>query len=118
MYAAAAVRDQAQDTPPIVLDVERFLREHYAESITGEELSRRFGFVPSYITKLFRAHRGVSPLQYLTRVRLDKAKEIIRGEPRLMLKEIAQMVGYSDPLYFSRVFRKEVGVWPSEYKQG
>ncbi|MFB9275478.1 response regulator [Cohnella cellulosilytica] len=118
VYAAAAVRDQAQDTPPIVLDVERFLREHYAESITGEELSRRFGFVPSYITKLFRAHRGVSPLQYLTRVRLDKAKEIIRGEPRLMLKEIAQMVGYSDPLYFSRVFRKEVGVWPSEYKQG
>ncbi|BBI35528.1 response regulator [Cohnella abietis] len=109
---------KAEDIPPIVLDVEQYIQEHYAESITNIDLSKRFGFVPSYITKLFRAHRGMSPSQYMTRIRLEKAKEIIRSQPRLMLKEIAEMVGYNDPLYFSRVFHKEVGVWPSEYKQG
>lgn len=107
---------KVRDLPQIVLDVEQYLHEHYKESVTNDDLSKRFGFVPSYITKLFRTHKGVSPSQYMTRIRLEKAKEIMRSEPQLMLKEVAEKVGYNDPLYFSRVFHKEVGVWPSEYK--
>jgi len=118
IFVKTSSRHKAQDTPRIVLDVEQYLQENYAQAITNEDLSKKFGFVPSYITKLYRTHRGMSPSQYMTRIRLEKAKEIMRSQPELMLKEIAEMVGYNDPLYFSRVFHKEVGIWPSEYKQG
>jgi len=117
IFVKASSRNKTQDTPRIVLEVEQYLQENYAQAITNEDLSKKFGFVPSYITKLYRTHRGMSPSQYMTRIRLEKAKEIMRSQPELMLKEIAEMVGYNDPLYFSRVFHKEVGIWPSEYKQ-
>ncbi|MBP1994518.1 response regulator transcription factor [Paenibacillus eucommiae] len=100
---------------PVVLEVERFLQKHYTENITNEMLSQKFGFVSSYISKLFRAHKGVSPSQYVTKLRIDKAKEIIRLQPHLRMKEVAELVGYNDALYFSRVFRKETGDWPTQF---
>jgi len=102
--------------PDVVAEVERFLLKHYAEPITGDSLASRFGFVPSYIGKLFRVHRGMSPAQFLIRTRIDRAKELLRQRPDLQIKEISELVGYHDPLYFSRVFQKETGIRPSEYR--
>ncbi|MFB9276008.1 response regulator [Cohnella cellulosilytica] len=112
-----ASRD-AELVPPVVRDVERFLKEHYAEAITNETLSRTFGFVSSYISKLFRTHMRMSPSQYLTKLRIEKAKEMIAADPDLRVREVADLVGFNDALYFSRVFKKETGIWPTDYKGG
>ena len=56
-------------------------------------------------------------MEYLTKIRMEKAKELLTTTEYSM-KEICAMVGYADPNYFSRSFKKNVGVTPTEYKEG
>jgi AraC-like DNA-binding protein len=72
---------------------------------------------PDYIRKLFTKETGVSPLKYLTKIRLDNAKKLLDATDanRLKIKEISEMCGFSDALYFSRVFKKHYGVSPRDY---
>lgn len=116
VFSEAGGDTASRGVPDVVADVERYLLKHYAEPITSELLSARFGFVPSYIGKLFRMHKGMSPAQFLVQTRIEHAKELLRLRPELQIKEIAEQVGYGDPLYFSRVFQKETGKRPSDYR--
>ncbi|MDF2927479.1 MAG: response regulator [Paenibacillaceae bacterium] len=99
----------------LVRQIERYLREHYASPITLQDLSKRFGLVPNYLSALFKKLRGVTPGEYLTQWRVEQAKKLMDSAPQLLLKDVAEQVGYTDPLYFSRVFKKMEGVSPSEY---
>lgn len=101
----------------LVESIESFLKENYQKSITNEVLARQFGFVPSYISRLFRQQRGVSPGEYLTRYRIELAKEILHSNRDMLVKEVADMVGFKEAYYFSKTFKKETGVWPSEYQK-
>ena len=56
-------------------------------------------------------------MEYLTKLRIEKAKELMYSSPQLMLKDISEMVGYTDQLYFSRIFKLIIGMTPSEYKK-
>lgn len=96
--------------------VEEYLRGHYAEHITGQTLSKMFGYVPSYISFLFKQAYGQSPTDYLTRIRLDKAKELMRSNPTLLVREVAEQVGFKNQYHFSRVFKKYEGLWPTDFK--
>ncbi len=96
--------------------VEEFLTANFQKPISNEMLSQQFGFVPSYISKLFRRYRGVSPSEYITRYRLNRAKDLMRERPELLVRDVAALAGYNDPYYFSRLFKKEVGVWPSQFQ--
>ena len=59
---------------------------------------------------------GVAPMRYLTELRVEKAKDLIATNT-MYLSDIAPMVGFSDPLYFSRVFKKTTGIPPTEFQQ-
>ena len=67
-------------------------------------------------THLFHQRTGFSPLEYLTRLRLNHASQLM-AETALSIAEIARAVGYEDPLYFSRLFRRKMGVSPTEFRQ-
>lgn len=95
--------------------VETYLEDHFADPITSRTLSDQFGLVPAYLAKLFKEHRGVSPSKYLINLRIEKARELMQSQPGLQVKEISSLVGFGDSLYFSRVFKKETGIWPTEY---
>ncbi|MDR0380781.1 MAG: response regulator [Oscillospiraceae bacterium] len=101
----------------LIADIERYLQQNYNKNITNAMLSQEFGFVPSYVSKVFRRHKGVSPAEYMTRLRIEKAKRMIAGQSDLRMKDIAQLLGYSDPYYFSKIFKKETGQWPSQYQE-
>ncbi|KIL37210.1 hypothetical protein SD71_00255 [Cohnella kolymensis] len=107
---------KTEEIPRVVMEVELFISRHYTETITNETLAKKFGFVPSYISKLFRTYKGMSPSQYLTNTRIERAKEFMQKQPGLMMKEISELVGFNDPLYFSRVFQKQTGTRPTDYK--
>ena len=92
----------------------RFIEEHYNEAITNELLAEMSEFSPKYYTELFKKVYGLSPKDYLTKVRLGKAKQFMLGSDRL-LREIALRVGYRDEFYFSRRFKKEFGLSPTAY---
>lgn len=97
--------------------VEAYLTAHYDEHINNQKLGQAFGYVPSYISLLFRKEYGVSPAEYLTRVRLFQAKALIQQNPGMLIRDVAERVGFKSPHHFSRTFKKYEGVWPTGYPQ-
>ncbi|WP_341876078.1 response regulator [Defluviitalea saccharophila] len=93
-----------------------YIDANYAKSITLEDVSREINVSPQYFSKLFKEETGKNFIDYLTNIRISAAKELLsRGN--LSIKEICYHIGYSDPNYFSRIFKKVVGVTPTEYKE-
>ncbi|MBO9605570.1 MAG: response regulator [Paenibacillaceae bacterium] len=105
----------ASEHQRIVAMVARYLEQHFRGPVTHQTLEAEFGLVGSYINKLFKKHKGCTLMDYLARYRIEQAKTLLREQPTLLLKEVSAQVGFDDPLYFSRVFRKIAGVSPSEY---
>lgn len=99
-------------------ELDLYIREHLTEPLTLKDLSRRFGLVAPYLSKLFKGYKGMSPTEYIRHLRMENAKTMLRDHPELLVKDIAAGVGYDNPLYFSRIFKKHVGVYPSEYRSG
>lgn len=92
----------------------RYMEEHYMEEITLEELARYIGISPQHFSKIFKDDIGLNYIEWLTRLRIDVAKRLL-SEGGLSVKEVCYLVGYNDPNYFSRIFRKTEGVSPSSY---
>jgi two-component system response regulator YesN len=89
----------------------------YMEPFGIQQLSERMGYSPNYLSALFKQEVGVNFTEYVTKLRIDKAKQLMEN-PSLKLYEICSMVGYEDENYFSRVFRKYNGMSPSEFREG
>lgn len=94
-----------------------YIRNNYNKDISLDDVSRAVNISPYYFSKIFKENTGENFIEYLTNIRIDKAKELL-GTTEYSMKEICSMVGYSDPNYFSRSFKKNVGVTPTEYKEG
>lgn len=93
-----------------------YIQKNYNKDISLDEVSREVNISPYYFSKLFKDETGEGFVEYLTNIRIDKAKGLI-ADTDYSMKEICQMVGYTDPNYFSRAFKKKVGVTPTEYKE-
>ncbi|CRF28835.1 response regulator containing a CheY-like receiver domain and an HTH DNA-binding domain [Mycobacterium tuberculosis] len=93
-----------------------YIRKHYQEDISLEQAADHAGLNPYYLSKLFKLQTGETFIDHITRLRIDKAKELLMDE-QYSLKEICYQVGYNDPNYFSRAFKRATGVSPSQYRQ-
>ncbi|TXK77030.1 helix-turn-helix domain-containing protein [Paenibacillus sp. N3.4] len=91
-----------------------YLKLHYMKMISLELLSHMAGFSPSYYSRLFKRIKGVSPTTYITKLRIDRAKELLVLS-HSSFQDIAQSVGYNEESYFSRMFKKETGHSPANY---
>jgi two-component system, response regulator YesN len=100
----------------IIKRIDDYICQNYMHPISNQSLARKFGFVPSYISKLFKNYKGLSPGDYLTQIRIDKAKDLISSNINVHLGDVAIAVGFSDPSYFGRLFKKMTGMSPAEYK--
>lgn len=92
-----------------------YIEQQYASRVTVGALAAHLGLHRSYFSTLFKKHYGVSPQDYLIRVRIEKAKTLL-GENAISVADVARTVGYEDPLLFSRIFRRVCGVSPTEYR--
>lgn len=106
---------KAAELPFDVHRVQTFIGEHLGETITLAMLAKKAKLSPSHFTRVFRKLFQVSPMQYVLQARAAKACELMT-ETSLPLKQIAAAVGYEDRYYFSRMFRKVMGVSPSGYR--
>ncbi|MBQ7076227.1 MAG: helix-turn-helix transcriptional regulator [Clostridia bacterium] len=96
----------------------RIIYENIQEPPTAEELAKEFSLSISRFLHLFREVSGQSYTEFLTSLRMEKARDILLST-NMSVKDIAEYVGIYDQNYFSRCFRKNVGMSPSEYrKQG
>ncbi|HZH58728.1 MAG TPA: AraC family transcriptional regulator [Metabacillus sp.] len=91
-----------------------YMVNHYKNTITLSELSQIAGLSVSHYSRLFKKYIGLSPIEYLTHLRMKRAKELLVLSD-VKVKEVSQNVGYEDELYFSRTFKRIVGVSPSQF---
>ena len=93
-----------------------YMKAYYHRPLTLEEVAEHVELSPYYFSKLFKDRFGMTFIDYLTEVRIEKAKQEMSDEWK-SLKEICFLVGYNDPNYFSRVFKKWTGLSPTEYRK-
>jgi len=93
-----------------------YIVQNYYQNITLEQLSDSFNFHTAHIIRTFKKEYGVTPIEALNNVRIDKAKQLLENTS-LSTTEIASKVGYSTPSYFARVFKKTVGLTPQAYRK-
>lgn len=108
--------EEAYTNEEIVDIVERFIKENYRHEITLGNIADEVGFTPDYLSKLFKKYKKEPPVKFLIRLRVDEAKRLLIEEPMMKVKEIGKMVGYFDQYYFSRLFKSQVGIYPTEYR--
>ncbi|SFD00024.1 helix-turn-helix domain-containing protein [Butyrivibrio sp. YAB3001] len=93
-----------------------YIDNNFEKDISLDNVSRVVNVSPYYFSKIFKEENGLNFIEYLTNVRIEKAKKLLEN-PNLSIKEICASCGYTDPNYFSRSFKKNVGVTPTEYKE-
>ena len=98
------------------LKIIEYMESHISEKLSMDELSRAMSFSKSYISKRFVAACGCSVIDYFTIMKIDEAKRLIR-ESNKNFFEISDMLMFSNSHYFSTVFRKHVGMTPTQYKK-
>ena len=99
----------------VELEVKKYVKKHMLDAISITDIAEALHFNPQYLMRAFKKKTEMSIVEYITKVRIDKAKELLK-ETKLPVKEIAGMVGYTDYAYFTRVFKKETGLSPNQYR--
>jgi len=108
--------ERTEASRPEIMQVIAYMENHYAEPLQLEELAESVYLAPNYLRNLFKQATGRSPLEYLTRLRMDKAKEMLLMAQD-SIGEIAEKVGYPDIHHFSKLFKKMEGLSPRHYRE-
>lgn len=114
-------KDSAQTQSPPVLkrlvaqSAVQYLKEHYSSNITLEKLAERAYLSPSYFSRLFKQETGMTALQMLQKIRIERACQLLRSTD-LPISQIAEQVGYLDGKFFYKLFQKETGTTPGKYR--
>lgn len=105
------------DARRMVAQVVAFIHEHYAEPISREEMASQLGVSARHLTRCFHQAMGISPITYLNRYRVKRAKQLLDASDK-NISEIAEAVGFSSSNYFTDAFRREMGMSPRDYRRG
>ncbi|CAM3559562.1 response regulator [Marinicrinis lubricantis] len=100
----------------IIFEIAKYVEQHYHEDISLQDMSERFFVSREYISRKFKQQFDINLSEYLGQIRLKNAKKLLLN-PHLTIAEIAQMVGYQDEKYFSKVFKKHETITPNQYRK-
>ena len=114
-YEKASRLKRQDENRPIRL-VKKYVEEHFGEPLTLEEVSQIADLSPTYLSTLFKKDTGITFLEYLSKVRMDMAKKLLK-ETNDTVADICGKVGYSDVRYFTKSFTKYAGLKPKEYRK-
>jgi len=103
------------DTKPI-RDAKKYIQDNYTKPISLEEVSTKIGFNATYFSSLFKKDTGYTFLEYVSELRINKAKELLK-ETNTGIAVICEQVGYNDIKHFTKTFAKYTGLKPNEYRK-
>ncbi len=106
-----------QDSYYLIIQLDEYINKHYCESINLLKLAKEFSLTPAYLSKIYKEQKQLTPNDQITGLRIDKAKKLLSSNANMKIKDVALYVGYEDPLYFSKVFKKNVGYTPKSYQK-
>lgn len=119
ILAEAYDREQGQsvlEQNKHVTDVVRYMYRHLEENLTLEQIGEEFSLSKSYLNAIFQKHTQHSPMDFFIHLKMKRSCRLLRTTD-LPVYEVAQKMGYADPYYFSRIFRKIVGISPRQYRK-
>ncbi|MDX9802087.1 MAG: response regulator [Spirochaetia bacterium] len=103
------------DRSRYIKKAKKYINSHFSENINLDEICNYAGISKNYFCHLFKQETGLSIWEYLTEYRIEKARELLAGSD-MKNYEISYHIGYENPSYFSRIFKKLTGKSPSDYK--
>jgi AraC-like DNA-binding protein len=106
---------KANDEPPMITRAKQFIEEHHAEDLSLGMLAKAVNTSTFYFCKMFKKGTGINFTDYLSRIRIEKAKNLLLN-PNLRVSEIAYEVGFQSLTHFNRIFKKLAGQSPTEYR--
>lgn len=112
--AGLAERERSANLPVPLVRALSFIASRYHECLQLSDVAEEARVSPAYLSRIFGEHLGVSFVEYLTALRVETAERLLR-ERSLSVKEVAHAVGFQDPNYFSKAFRKRTGLSPKAY---
>ncbi|WNS43348.1 response regulator [Paenibacillus sp. MMS20-IR301] len=100
----------------IIQEAERYILQHYADNLTLQSVAAEVHVTPVWLSKLFKKEKHQTFLEYLTEVRMNNAKKML-GEVKYKIYQISSLVGYKDPVHFTKLFKKQAGCTPKEFRK-
>lgn len=116
VHAVLQERMELAHAPTLAEQVVRYIARNYRGMISMEQLAHQMNYTPQYVSRKFKEQMGCSPLDYTIRLRIDLARNLL-CDTEATLQEIAAYVGYPDTVYFNRMFKKQTGITPGEYRR-
>jgi len=113
---AASPLRPASHSEELAQQAMRYLTAQYAEPVTIEGMAETLGYNRAYLSRLFKAHTGLSPATYLAKYRVDQGRRLLRERPELTVEQVASSIGFQDSLYFSKQFKRWYGQTPTDYR--
>lgn len=101
---------------PVVSQVRNYVKEHVTEHLSLNEVAAVFGISPNYLSQLFKKYNDIGYNDFVTQCKIDEARKLL-GNGDYKVYEVAEMLGFESAFYFSKVFKKVVGIPPTEYMQ-
>jgi len=93
-----------------------YMQEHLAEDISISQLAAMLSVSTQYLNRVFNRLVQQTPSEYLTQIRISHAKKLLVSQKYLKINVVAEQSGYADPAYFGKVFKKQTGVSPLNYR--
>lgn len=115
MISNQIVVQQQNAEPPVITKAKQFIQEHQTEDLSLGDVAKAVNTSTFYFCKMFKKYTGLNFTNYLSRLRIEKAKNLLLN-PNLRVSEIAYEVGFQSLTHFNRVFKKIIGQSPTEYR--
>ena len=118
LFEEGNVRDKKLSTKELYDYAIQYIADNYAHPLSMQSVCDEIGISQTYLSRLFRKYSDTTFNAYLTRCRMEAAKQLLREKPDLLLRDVAACVGYDDSSYFTKVFHQYTGLTPSQYSAG
>lgn len=116
LFHQQTAAEPEQQEQRVITGLTRYLQEHLAEDVSLSVLAEEFHLSAQYISQLFKSEIGVNFLAYLTNIRMEQAKKLLLSSSA-SIAEVAEQSGYADYRVFTKVFKKNEGITPSQYRR-
>jgi AraC-like DNA-binding protein len=115
LYPDRQLNEKKQDAKDLITDTILYMQSELHRQLTVKAMALKKGLSTSHFSSLFRKATGMSPLDYFIHLKLQKACLLLYSSDT-KVKDVAKVIGYDDPYYFSRLFKKYMKVSPDQYR--